>query len=101
MGRNTGRSDVTNSPNSYSLYTTTQIQALNVGTPLLQKNPTNGLFKLTLGVQKATSLTTNLTNFVAFPMNGPGSSTAINGQGKLEFQFPGSNNAAFFRLQSQ
>ena len=101
VGRNTGRSDVTNSPNSYSLYTTTQIQALNVGTPLLQKNPTNGLFKLTLGVQKATSLTTNLTNFVAFPMNGPGSSTAINGQGKLEFQFPGSNNAAFFRLQSQ
>ncbi len=35
--RTTGRNDVINNPNTYSLYTLSQIQALNVGTPLLQK----------------------------------------------------------------
>ena len=90
-----------NRANGAGLYTTSQVQALNIGSPLLAKNPTNGTFKLTIGVQMTPSLTTNLSNFVAFPMNGPDSSTLINGQGKLEFHFPGSNNAAFFRLQSQ
>jgi hypothetical protein len=34
-------------------------------------------------------------------MMGPGTSTVINGQGKLEFQFTLPDNAAFFRLKSQ
>ena len=34
-------------------------------------------------------------------MTGAGTSTIINGAGKLEFEFPVSDNAAFFRLQSQ
>jgi hypothetical protein len=101
LGVAAGQSNVLNSPNTYGLYTSNQIQALKVDGPLLQKNPTNGLFKLTIGIQQAVSLATNLSNFVAFPMNGPGSTAMINGDGKLEFHFAGSNNAAFFRLQSQ
>jgi hypothetical protein len=95
-GRTTGRADVTNSPNTYGLYTVSQLQALDVNAPLLAKNPTNGVFKLTIGVQRATQLT----NFVDFPMNGAGFSNSINAAGKLEFNFTDPSNAAFFRLQS-
>ena len=93
--RTTGRNDVINNPNTYSLYTLSQIQALNVGTPLLQKNPANGAFTLTIGVSKST----DLINFTAFPMTLP--QTMINGQGKLEFQFTTPGNAAFFRVLAQ
>jgi hypothetical protein len=88
---------VTNTPNTYGLYSITQLQALKPTSPLLTKNPTNGTFKLTLGVQRATLLT----NFVAFPMNGVGFSNVINSAGKLEFTFTSSNNPAFFRIQAQ
>jgi hypothetical protein len=81
--------------NVAGLYTTNQIQALNVGGPLIQSNPTNGLFTLTIGVQKAT----NLIDFSAFPMTAP--QTTINAQGNLEFQFGVTDNAAFFRLESR
>jgi hypothetical protein len=95
--RTAGQNDVLNAPNNYSLYTLTQVQALNVGTPLLQKNPTTGAFTLTIGVTKSTDLTT----FNPFSMTGPGTSTVINGQGKLEFQFTAPDNAAFFKVQAQ
>jgi autotransporter-associated beta strand protein len=90
-----GISDVTSSPNTYDLYTTSQVQALNVGTPLIQRNPTTGLFTLTIGVQKST----NLVDFIHLPMTAP--QTTINAQGKLEFQFSSPDNAAFFRLESK
>ncbi|MST93977.1 MAG: choice-of-anchor D domain-containing protein [Pedosphaera sp.] len=93
--RQAGIGDVTNNPNAYGLYTTSQIQALNVDAPLIQLNPTNGLITLTIGVQKST----NLVDFLPFPMTAP--QTTINAQGKLEFQFSPADNAAFFRLQSQ
>jgi hypothetical protein len=48
-------------------------------------------------VQKATNLALP---FLDFPMNGPASSTIINGAGKLEFQFSAPNDAAFFRLEA-
>jgi hypothetical protein len=96
-GRAAGRSDVTNSPNNYGLYTSSQLQALNVNSPLLEKNPTNGMFTLTIGVQVAPQLT----NFAAFPMNSPGFTTTINAAGNLDFNFTSTNDAAFFRLQSQ
>jgi hypothetical protein len=92
-----GIASVTSAPNTYGLYTAAQLQALNVSAPLLAKNPTNGTFTLTIGVQQSPQLT----NFVAFPMNSAGASTLIDGAGNLEFTFPSSNNAAFFRLQSQ
>jgi hypothetical protein len=89
-----GVSAVTNSPNTYSLYTLSQVQALNVDAPLLQRDGSNQ-FKLTIGVEKATQLT----NFFPFPMTAP--QTTINGDGKLEFLFTSPDNAAFFRLQAQ
>lgn len=85
-----------NAASSNALYTQSQLQALNVNSPLLAKG-TNGQFTLTIGVQKST----NLTSFTAFPLNSAGASTVIDGAGKLQFTFPGSNNAAFFKLQSQ
>jgi len=81
--------------NSAGLYTTSQIQALNVGTPLLARDPLSGLFTLTIGVQKST----NLVNFSPFPLAAP--QTTINPQGELEFQFTVPDKAAFFRLESR
>jgi hypothetical protein len=95
--RTAGQNDVISSPNTYSLYTLSQVQALNVGPPLIQRNPTTGIFTLTLGVAKSTDL--NIFN--PFPMSGPGTSTVINGTGKLEFQFTVPDNAAFFKVQAQ
>jgi sulfur relay (sulfurtransferase) DsrC/TusE family protein len=97
--RTAGQNDVINSPNTYSLYTLSQLQALNVGTPLIQRHPTTGVFTLTLGVEKSTTLLPG--SFTPFPMTGPGTSTVINGQGKLEFQFTVPDNAAFFKVQAQ
>ncbi len=84
--------------NGAGLYTTAQVQALNVGVPLLTKDAATGKFKLTLGVKKTTNLTQP---FIDFPMNGVGMTTVINAAGKLEFQFTVPDNAAFFRVQSQ
>ena len=70
-----------------------------MGVPLLQKNPTTGLFILTIGVEKSTTLLPG--SFNPFPMNTPGFTTTISGAGKLEFQFTAPDNAAFFRLQAQ
>ena len=81
--------------NGAGLFTTAQVQALNVDAPLISKDPNTSVFKLTIGVQKATLLT----NFVPFPMTAP--QTTINGQGKLEFQFSSPDNAAFFRLEAR
>ncbi len=84
--------------NGAGFYTAAQIQSLNVGTPLIQRNAGTGLFKLTVGVRKTTSLALPYTDF---PMNAAGTSTVINAQGKLEFQFSVPDNAEFFRLESQ
>ena len=82
-----------NSANGAGLYTTSQVQALNLDVPLLTKNPATGRFKLTIGVQKSTDLQT----FTPFPMTGP--QTLINGAGQLEFFFTAPDNAAFFRVE--
>lgn len=81
--------------NSAGLYTPAQVQALNVGVPLLQRNPSTGVFTLTIGVEKSTDFSI----FNPFPMTGP--QTLINGTGKLEFQFTVPDNAAFFQLRAQ
>jgi hypothetical protein len=81
--------------NTAGLFTASQVQDINVGSPLIQRNPTSGEFTLTLGVEKST----NLSTFGPFPMTAP--QTLINGQGKLEFRFTVPDNAAFFRLKAQ
>ncbi len=87
------------SANSAGLYTPAQVQALNVGAPLIQRHPTTGVFTLTFGVEKSATLLPG--SFTPLPMTGPGTSTVINGQGKLEFQFTVPDNAAFFQLKAQ
>ncbi|MBK8093424.1 MAG: SUMF1/EgtB/PvdO family nonheme iron enzyme [Verrucomicrobiaceae bacterium] len=81
--------------NSAGLYSNTQVQELNVGTPLLTRNATTGAFKLTLGIQKSA----NLINFTPFPMTVP--QIQLNAQGELEFEFTSTDNAAFYRLQAK
>ena len=82
--------------NGAGLYTPSQVQTLNLGTPLIQQ-VAPGQFKLTIGVEKSTTLQPG--SFQPFPMASP--QTTINGSGKLEFLFTVPDNAAFFRLQAQ
>lgn len=94
IGMQAGRTQVTDSPNSYGLYSLTQVEALNVGTPLLTKDQVSGKFKLTIGAKKSV----NLSTYTALPFSS--GETTINPQGELEFQFISPDNAAFFRLES-
>ena len=86
----------TSNANGLGYYTAAQVQALNIDVPLIQRDGL-GQFKLIIGVKKSTDLIL----FNPFPMNQPGMTTVINGEGKLEFQFTVPDNAAFFRLQAQ
>ncbi len=83
------------SANSAGLYTPSQIQALNVGVPLIQRDPVTSVFTITVGVQKST----DLIHFTPLPMTAP--QTILNAEGKVEFSFTVPDNSAFFRLQSQ
>ncbi len=76
-------------------YSLSQVQALHVGTPLIQRNPATGQFKLTLGLKKST----DLSNFSPYPFTAP--QTTVNGQGKIEFLFSSPDDAAFFRLGAE
>jgi hypothetical protein len=80
--------------NANGLYTTAQVQTLNVGVPLIQRSAATGTFQLQLQLQKST----NLPHFAPFPFT-PGGTT-ITGDGKVQFEFTTPDNAAFFRLQS-
>jgi formylglycine-generating enzyme required for sulfatase activity len=84
-----------NNAGAAGLFTSTHVQDLNVGIPLMQRNHLTGEFTLTIGVDKST----NLSTWTPMPMTGP--QVLINGQGKLEFRFSSPDNAAFFRLKSQ
>ena len=79
--------------NAAGFYTAAQVQALNVGVPLIQRDPM-GVFTLTIGVEKSTDLSI----YNPFPMTAP--QTMINAQGELEFRFTVPDNAAFFRLEA-
>lgn len=68
---------------------------LQVDAPMLNKDPSTGLFKLRIGIRKST----DLLNFTPFPMTAP--QTGISADGKLEFEFVSPDNAAFYRLQAE
>ena len=76
-------------------FTPTQVQALHMDVPLIQRAPGTGLFTFTFGLQKSTTLTPG--SFAPFPFTPAG--TSVNGAGKVEFQFTSPDNAAFFRLE--
>jgi hypothetical protein len=77
------------------LFTTNQIQALNIGAPLIQRDPATGQMTLTIGLKKST----NLVSSPPFPFIL--TNTTVNGAGELEFRFAVPENAAFFRLESR
>jgi len=67
-------------------------QGLYVDAPRLIKDPSTGLFRLQIGIQKST----DLLNFTPFPIAAP--QVTISPDGKLEFEFASPENAAFYRL---
>ncbi len=86
-----------NNASSAGLYTTSQVQALNIDVPLLTKQAGTGQFKLTIGVQKSTTL--NPGSFQPLPMSA--GQTLINGSGQLEFLFSSPETPAFYRLETK
>jgi HYR domain len=80
--------------NGAGLYTAPQVQSLHSTTPLISRDPASGRFKLTMDWKKST----NLSSFVDFPAP-PGSAVSITPQGDLEFDFPTTEDAAFFRIE--
>ena len=83
--------------NKAGLFTAAQVQAINVGVPLIQRDPATGHFRLTFGLQK--SITLESGSFVPFPMSP--TQTTINASGELEFEFSSPDNAAFYRLEAK
>lgn len=100
VSRQEGRNEVLADPNTYDLYSSDQIQALHVDTPLIKRDASTGKFTLTLGLAKTTALGT--IPFAPFAIsNTDGKTTTINGAGKLEFTFPSTDNAAFYRIEAR
>ncbi|MFZ9937109.1 MAG: choice-of-anchor D domain-containing protein [Luteolibacter sp.] len=77
------------------LHTTSQIQEMNIGVPLITKNASSGNFELTVGLQKST----DLQSFQHFPLNE--TETSIEPDGRLKISFTSDNNAAFFRIKAE
>lgn len=77
--------------NGAGFYDAAQVQALHADTPLIQRDSESGQF--TLGLEKAT----NLVDFTPIPFLAP--NTTVNGDGKIEFLFTPSDDAAFYRLE--
>lgn len=92
---NLGVGAVTGNPNIYGLYTPSQVQALNVGTSLLAKDPGTGKFKLNIKARKST----DLLNYADLDFSS--GETTINPAGEIEFLFSSGDNAAFFRLETK
>jgi hypothetical protein len=79
--------------NVNGVYSISQLQAMHPGMPLAPVNLQTGEFTLTMSIKK----TVDLANVALFPVV-PGQAV-INGQGKLEFQFPAPEKQAFYLLE--
>jgi hypothetical protein len=95
LGLQVNDSDVLADPNSYDLYTLSQVRTLHVDTPLLSRDSATGNFSLFLGLQKSA----DLNHFTPFPITSP--ETSITSEGKLKFTFSSSDDAAFYRLEAK
>lgn len=78
------------------LFQSSQVQALKLPTPQIQRNPLTGEFTLGFGLEKSATL--EPAAFGPFPITAPQVSVV---GGKLEIRFPGQGDAAFFRLSTQ
>ena len=81
--------------NTGGLYNASQIQAMNIGIPLISKNATSGQFEISVKLQKST----NLQTFQQFSLNA--TDTTIEPDGSLKIRFIAPDSAAFFRLQAK
>lgn len=78
--------------NEAGLFTEDQIHALHLDTPLLRGDLDAETATLTIWVEKSE----NMVDLTPFPMTDP--QTTINNLGQLEFEFPLTNGAAFFKV---
>lgn len=90
-----GQVDVIEAPNDFNLYTLSQLQALAVGAPLLERDA-GGMFTLTLGLQKSNDLRTG---FEEFPADF--SQISVDAQGRVKIRFGASGNPVFFRVEAR
>ncbi len=82
--------------NNAGLFSKTQLQAISVGSPFLERNPANGKFTVTMALKRST----DLDDFDPFPLLP--SETSINPQGELEFEFsPSSPDVEFYRVEGR
>jgi hypothetical protein len=81
--------------NGAGLFTLSQVRALHIDTPLIQRDGA-GIFTLTLGLQKSNTLVPGSFQPFAFTAEG----TRINAEGKIEYQFGSDDDAAFFLLEA-
>jgi sugar lactone lactonase YvrE len=88
-------SALANNVNTAGYYSTSQIQALNIDTPLLTKDTATGAFELTIGVQKST----DLKSFSHFPLDQ--AEVTLGSDGKLKIRFFVLDSTVFFRLQAK
>jgi FG-GAP repeat len=80
--------------NAAGLFTQSQLQALEISTPMLVKDPVTGEVTLTLSLQKSTDLTT----FKPFSMSG---ATVNSTTGNVEFKFTPTETTEFYRVQGR
>ena len=79
--------------NSAGLFTQSQLQALEISTPLMVKDPVTGAVTLTLVLQRSTDLKT----FAPFSMVG----ATVTPTGKVEFKFTPTLGTEFYRVQGR
>jgi uncharacterized delta-60 repeat protein len=85
-----------NAAASAGLFTSSQIQTQHPGAALVPRDPDTGGFKLTLGVERSTTLEPH--SFMHFPLSEP--QVDIH-DGIFEFRFTSPDPAAFFRLTAE
>jgi hypothetical protein len=82
--------------NNAGLFSKTQLQALSVTSPFLERDSASGKFTVTMVLKRST----DLDNFSPFPLLP--SETSINAQGELEFEFtPTSGDVEFYRVEGR
>ncbi|MBK8036893.1 MAG: choice-of-anchor D domain-containing protein [Verrucomicrobiaceae bacterium] len=86
---------LTSNLHTASYYNQSQLQQLNVGTPVLVRNNATGTFKLSFGLQQSS----NLVNFTPLPFTS--GTTTINGSGQIEFEFTPGTAPSFYRVGAQ
>jgi len=75
------------------LFTRDQVQAMNVATPLLERNLATGHFRLNVAMKKSI----DLLHFEPFEISGSDVTTTPEGEIQIDFTVP--DRAAFFRLE--